>query len=182
MSDNFNVSVELTKIHCGECGGTYAISERYRKQKYESGGSWNCPYCRCGWGYSENNENSKLKHQVEQLKKQKAQEQERALRNEHKYNCTKKQYKKVRDRIKHGVCPCCNRQIKQLAAHMKAMHPDFGEEKQIKTLRLAYGLTQADLADEAGVEPSHISAYENNRACAEWARIGIENWLKSEAR
>jgi len=32
---------------------------------------------------------------------------------------------RLQNRIKHGVCPCCNRTFKQLAEHMKAKHPEF---------------------------------------------------------
>ena len=67
--NKINVEVILTEINCGECGGTYAINERYRAQKYENGGSWNCPYCECGWGYSDNNENSQLKKKLQQEEK-----------------------------------------------------------------------------------------------------------------
>lgn len=31
-------------------------------------------------------------------------------------------------RVKHGVCPCCHRTFKQLAAHMAAKHPDYDGE------------------------------------------------------
>lgn len=62
---SISVEVELTEINCGECGGIYAINERYRKQKYQNGGSWNCPYCQVGWGYSGNDENSQLKAKLE---------------------------------------------------------------------------------------------------------------------
>lgn len=34
-----------------------------------------------------------------------------------------------RKRVEAGVCPCCNRTFKQLAAHMKNKHPDFKPEE-----------------------------------------------------
>lgn len=39
----------------------------------------------------------------------------------------KGQLTKTRNRIAHGVCPCCHRTFKQLAAHMTNKHPDFKE-------------------------------------------------------
>ncbi len=33
--------------------------------------------------------------------------------------------KRLRKRIFHGVCPCCHRTVKQLAAHMTAKHPEY---------------------------------------------------------
>lgn len=44
MSVAIAVTVELTQFSCGECGGTYAINERYRQQKHDKGGGWTCPY------------------------------------------------------------------------------------------------------------------------------------------
>lgn len=35
---------------------------------------------------------------------------------------------RLKDRAKVGVCPCCNRTFKQLAAHMANKHPDFANE------------------------------------------------------
>ena len=37
----------------------------------------------------------------------------------------KGQLTKTRNRIAHGVCPCCHRTFKQLEAHMSNKHPDF---------------------------------------------------------
>lgn len=37
--------------------------------------------------------------------------------------------KRVCERVAHGVCPCCNRTVSQLAAHMKSKHPDYVAKK-----------------------------------------------------
>ena len=34
---------------------------------------------------------------------------------------------KTKNRIKNGVFPCCNRSFKNLHAHMKTNHPNYGE-------------------------------------------------------
>lgn len=34
---SINVSVELTEVNCGNCGGTYAINERYRQKNLLDG-------------------------------------------------------------------------------------------------------------------------------------------------
>lgn len=33
--------------------------------------------------------------------------------------------KLLKRRVKNGVCPCCHRTVKQLAAHMKTKHPGY---------------------------------------------------------
>jgi hypothetical protein len=33
--------------------------------------------------------------------------------------------RRLEQRVSHGVCPCCHRAFKQLAAHMKTKHPEM---------------------------------------------------------
>lgn len=126
-------TVQLTQIDCGKCGGSYAISERYRKQKYEEGASWTCPYCRTGWGYSEG-EVDKLKKQIELEKKRTEWAREdakralaRADRAEHSRRAEKAAKTRIKNRIAHGVCPCCKRHFENVERHMKSQHPDFAK-------------------------------------------------------
>jgi hypothetical protein len=37
--------------------------------------------------------------------------------------------KRLRERARAGVCPCCHRTFKQLAAHMANKHPDYIEQE-----------------------------------------------------
>lgn len=112
------VTVELTEINCGECGGTYAINERYRLQKYQKGESWTCPYCKTGWGYSGNSENEKLKRELEAEKKRK----ESALARENEERLAKEKLARKLKRVGRGVCPECNRSFQNLARHMNCKH------------------------------------------------------------
>lgn len=130
-----SVDVDLSTINCGCCGGTYAINERYRKKKAQDGGGWTCPYCKSDWGYFDNNENSTLKKKLaKEEERRKWAEQNAAERlaelgtAERKLAAQKGVTTKLKNRAKAGVCPCCNRTFKQLAAHMKNKHPDFARE------------------------------------------------------
>jgi hypothetical protein len=125
----FNVS--LTTINCGECGGTYAINERYRKQKAENGGTWTCPYCKTRWGYIK----SELDRVREQLQRTENQLQFTNDRKEY-YRKESEHFRKSRDglkgaltkvklRIGKGTCPCCKRHFVNVERHMKIKHPTF---------------------------------------------------------
>lgn len=126
-----NVTVQLTQITCGECSGTYAISERYRQQRYQEGKSWTCPYCRVSWGYAQG-ENAKLKADLE-IQRARAdsllQARNAAQKEARTANIVKKRtqtlLRKTKDRVKNGVCPCCQRSFAALARHMKTKHPEY---------------------------------------------------------
>lgn len=38
------------------------------------------------------------------------------------------QVTRIKNRVGNGVCPCCKRTFKQLAAHMACKHPEFKDE------------------------------------------------------
>lgn len=125
--------VVLTQINCGECGGTYAINERYRQQKYDKKEGWHCPYCRVGWGYTNTETDAdRLKKQLEAEQRVSANlrvRRDEALAEADHFRKSrdgmKGAYRKVAVRVKNGVCPCCNRTFSCLAEHMKDKHPDF---------------------------------------------------------
>lgn len=131
---------QLTEIHCGGCGGIYAINENYRKQKYQEGGYWNCPYCKISWGFGEG-ENTRLKNKLAQEKHRAEQEEERlrrqadrasdrADRAERRRAAMKGQVTKIKNRVGKGVCPCCSRCFVNLQRHMTGQHPDWAPDAE----------------------------------------------------
>lgn len=124
MLASVQVTVTLTEINCGCCGGTYAINERYRQQKYEKGETWTCPYCNASWGYSGRGENERLKRELEGERTRKLAALDRANAAEAAALKAEKSKARLEKRIRAGTCPCCHRTFKQLTAHMKAKHPE----------------------------------------------------------
>lgn len=134
MSETITQPVTFTQINCGECGGTYAINERYREQKWQQGGGWHCPYCSVAWGYFNDNELARTKKALEQQKsntewyRQQAEARGKALNTErHRVIGYKGVIAKTKKRLAHGVCPCCQRTFQDLARHMQSKHPDYGD-------------------------------------------------------
>lgn len=128
------VSTELRAVHCGECGGTYALDARYHRQKKENGGFWNCPYCQCSWGFpKEASEIERLRREVEKKEREVTREQARhdqtraeLEQTEHRRRAEKGHRTRLQNRIKAGVCPCCKRSFANLAEHMQKQHPEYG--------------------------------------------------------
>ena len=134
-----NCTSELHVVICGECGGTYALAKRYVDKKREHGGFWTCPYCKCGWGFSAEDSDvkqleKKLARQIEATEGQRLRKVEamgqrdyfESSRNGMK-GALRKEQKKM-DRVKNGVCPCCNRHFANLERHIKGQHPEFKNE------------------------------------------------------
>lgn len=131
----YNASVVLTVVNCGCCGGTYAINERRRELCAEQGDGWTCPYCKCSWGYFNNSENERLKKELERERKRKEWAEQEALRQreqriaaEHKARAEKAAKTRIKNRVGHGVCPCCTRTFNNLARHMATKHPGYAKD------------------------------------------------------
>lgn len=128
-----NFTAELVSITCGSCGGIYAIAARYYQEKYQKGGYWHCPYCQCGWGFG-TSEIDRIKAQlatkereIEQERKRKEWAEQEARVTERRRRALKGQITKVKKRIGHGVCPCCNRSFENLRRHMATKHPTYAK-------------------------------------------------------
>lgn len=122
----FTEIISLTQINCGECGGTYAINERYREQRHKQGGFWTCPYCKCSWGYVQS-ENTRLKKQIEDRERELRESKCEALRQQQLREQEQLERAKVERklrRVNKGVCPCCNRSFQNLQRHMAAKHAE----------------------------------------------------------
>lgn len=118
MAQAIPITIVLTEISCGCCGGVYAINETYRGRAQEHGDSWTCPYCKVGWGYSG-------KGTLAAKEKELAAERERHQRtiarlNEQEQMRLKAERKLMR--VHKGVCPSCNRSFADLARHMACKH------------------------------------------------------------
>lgn len=123
------VTATLTRVQCGECGGVYAISERYREMKREKGGFWTCPYCRNWWGYPHEEslleqERDKVKRANDLLARERAEHEQTTM----SLRAHKAAKTRLKNRISKGICPCCNRYFKNLQLHIQCKHPSYINE------------------------------------------------------
>jgi hypothetical protein len=121
------VDYQLREMQCGTCGIWHAIPETMYQSCLTEGGFWHCPA-----GHQRGFSKGGDKKRIEQLEKQLRDEQTRHAAALARANTAAwrdkatKALKRHTTRTKNGVCPCCNRTFKQLAAHMKNKHPDYG--------------------------------------------------------
>lgn len=123
-------TTELTEMHCGECGITYAVPEYWRLEKQKNASVWYCPNGHSR-AYIESDVvklSRQLKEKEDQLQRERQRlDQVKAERDgEHRrVSAAHGQITKLRKRVGHGVCPCCNRRFPDLLAHIQESHPNF---------------------------------------------------------
>lgn len=86
--------------------------------------------------YAETTE-ARLKRQLaceraahDQTKAARAYDHRRANSAERSRNALKGVVTRTKNRISKGVCPCCNRQFKDLERHMTGQHPDYTKDSK----------------------------------------------------
>jgi hypothetical protein len=121
--------ITFVVIDCGECGVQFGLSERFQQGKRESGGTFYCPN-----GHPRVYRVSELDETREKLAnekrnaefwRQRTSEARKETEAERRSKAAVKgQLTKVKNRVGHGVCPCCNRSFENLKRHMTSKHPE----------------------------------------------------------
>jgi hypothetical protein len=94
----------------------------------------------CAYGHSQHypageSEETKLRRERDRLAQRLAEKDDRitqlrehAQAAERRAAAARGQVTKIKNRVGHGVCPCCNRTFENLARHMANQHPTFTAE------------------------------------------------------
>jgi hypothetical protein len=133
----YNTKVSLYVIDCGVCGITFGLPERLNDHALAHPA--NAPgtvyfYCPAGHQLRYNGESreQELERSLEASRNRAARltadlDQTEASRKAQKAAATRARNERDRilQRIKGGVCPCCNRSFKNVRRHMASQHPDY---------------------------------------------------------
>lgn len=127
------VTITLIPMECGECGCVFGISEQKYKRCKELGEGWHCPN-----GHSRvfsKPHNSELKEEVERLRRRTLNleatvdiKNQTIIQLNYSTRALKAAKTKIVNRVKNGVCPCCNRTFQNLKNHFKSKHPELFEK------------------------------------------------------
>lgn len=132
MKQTFECDTELTLRQCPQCAVQFCMPKIIYEDCYDNGGFFSCPNGHSrGWSEG-HKERENIRRERDLLKQQVAQKndeikaKQRELEEErHQSSAIRAEVTKLKSRAKHGVCPCCNRQFKDLESHMNNKHPDF---------------------------------------------------------
>ncbi len=124
------ITIQLVRQTCGECGIVFGMEQEYHDKLVRENGGFHCPNGHARRFIGET-EVDKLKKQLASKEDWLKWERERTDRlstqlQQQKYQTRAARAAKTRmkNRIKNGVCPCCNRTFKNLADHFKLKHPE----------------------------------------------------------
>lgn len=117
------------------CGISYAVPKTWDDEKRRD---YSTMYCPNGHpqSYKQGTSNEdKLRRENERLTQNRAyledQIRERDQKLEHelkKSTAFKGHVTRIKNRVSHGVCPCCNRTFQDLARHMATKHRDYKKQ------------------------------------------------------
>jgi len=166
----------FSTVECCNCGMLFAMTTELKNIRLEDHKLFYCPAGHAQH-FADKTEAQKLREELEQKAKQLWQEKNRSALIERQRDQVSKTYHRMRERVKNGVCPCCNRTFQNLMNHIKTKHPDFGSHDTLRTIRNIYGMTQGVIAKEIGVSAEYVSQFERQKYVPKYAKQRIEAWL-----
>ena len=123
---------DLVTISCCNCGVLFCLTTTFRDQLRQTHNQFYCPNGHPQW-FPAKTEADKLRETLEATRKRHDKEMEWLTQHR---NTLEKDLKSAEAKLKRqakralaGVCPCCNRTVKQMAAHIKSKHPEYKGEK-----------------------------------------------------
>lgn len=172
--------IRFVTEECCSCGIPFAMTEDFHRRRLADRKTFYCPSGH-GQVYSGKSEEQKLKEQLARSRREADAAFDRAMNAENQRDAVVKSYTRIRERVKNGVCPCCDRHFQNLWQHMKNQHPEFGSGNALKAIREFYGMTQSQLAAEANISPSYVSLYEREKPIPANGKAAIDSWIAEHA-
>ena len=115
--------------HCCNCGVPFYMTQEFQKDRIRRGLSFYCP---AGHGQHYNGSDQKkikqLERQLESSRSNERFQQSQRRQAERSAAAVKGHLTRQKNRIKNGVCPCCNRTFVNLGRHIRGQHPEFGKK------------------------------------------------------
>jgi hypothetical protein len=117
---------DLQVTKCAECGCYFGVPNGFLNDRQQDKRAFYCPN---GHELSyRQSEAEKLRLERDRLQQLLAQKDDEIRDLENRRRAAVGQVTRLRNRVGHGVCPCCNRTFQNLGRHMANEHPDFAKE------------------------------------------------------
>lgn len=174
--NTFVNDTEFVVETCCNCHMQFAITRQFFDSRRKDREWFSCPAGH-RQHYTGQSEETKLRNQLANETRQRESAEAQALYESKKRHEIERAHLRMRTRVMNGVCPCCNRTFQNLLQHMRTEHAG---EVNLKNIRVAYGMTQTSIANEIGVNTSHVSLFEREKPIPKYAKTRIETWIASQ--
>lgn len=123
---DLTVTTRFVTQDCIECGVLFAITQTLYEERLQDHKGFSCPngHSQHFTAKSDAQKAKEASARAHRAERDAAAALARARAAEDQLAAANREAKRVKRRVTNGVCPCCNRTFKQLAAHMKRMHPN----------------------------------------------------------
>lgn len=129
------VEGDYVEITCWKCKTRYCLPRvLYTAAKASDDISFHCPYGHSAHYPSGPTDEDKLRQERDRLRQQLAQKDDEISRQrdmregvERRLSAAKGQVTKIKNRVGHGICPCCSRSFENLARHMASKHAGYAK-------------------------------------------------------
>lgn len=126
----------LVVEHCCSCGVSFGLSKDLYNKRVNDHLDFYCPNGH-GQHYLGKSEADRLKDQLNEkertisyLREANSNLHSKVTDKNHQIRAHKAAKTRILNRVKNGVCPCCNRHFTNLEQHMKTKHPNHEEALQ----------------------------------------------------
>lgn len=109
---------------CINCGCLFGINTEMRGELLRTHKDFYCPNGH-GQHFTAETEAARLRRRLERSKSQLSSMQDQYDASERQRRAYKGHVTRLKRRISKGICPCCDKQFKDVARHMKSQHPMF---------------------------------------------------------
>lgn len=119
------IGLSFDVIKCGTCGIRFALESGYHKKLLEDHDLW--WYCPNGHKihYLGKTVEDVLRDQLKWAKEDAERHRKSAESARRSTSVVRGHLTRVKRRVSHGVCPCCNRSFENLRRHMSTKHPEY---------------------------------------------------------
>lgn len=123
--------LEFVLVECANCSMPFYTTKRFNKDRRDDHARFYCPHGHSNF-YAQKSDEEKLREQLEaaeRLKNHYREDADQQRRNreraERRVTAMKGQVTKANNKLKKGICPCCEEQFPDLQKHIESQHPDF---------------------------------------------------------
>lgn len=128
-------TITLTLIECPNCGVSFGITTDYEKRRRDDHRKFYCPQGH-NMSYHYESDTERARKQRDRARDAQVIADRRATQAVQLQRCAERSaaahkghLTRAKNRIKNGVCPCCNRSFQNVERHMASQHPAYGNDR-----------------------------------------------------